>query len=71
MISYEKKIKALIKYNEKNSAKSLFQLESPTYYLDHFSIVILQKNTLTLSCMMLKNGQTYFKNLAVYTPQDF
>ena len=26
---------------------------------------------LTLSCTMLKNGQTYFKNLAVFTPQDF
>ena len=26
---------------------------------------------LTLSCMMLKNGQTYFKNLVVFTPQDF
>ena len=26
---------------------------------------------LTLSFIMLKNGQTYFKNLAVFTPQDF
>ena len=26
---------------------------------------------LTLYCIMLKNGQTYFKNLAVFTPQDF
>ena len=25
----------------------------------------------TLLCMMLKNGQAYFKNLAVFTPQDF
>ena len=25
----------------------------------------------TLSYIMLKNGQTYFKNLAVFTPQDF
>ena len=25
----------------------------------------------TLSCKMLKNGQTYFKNLAVKAPQDF
>ena len=25
----------------------------------------------TLSCMMLKNGQAYFKNLAVWKPQDF
>ena len=26
---------------------------------------------LTLYFIMLKNGQTYFKNLAVWTPQDF
>ena len=26
---------------------------------------------LTLYCIMLKNGQTHFKNLAVFTPQDF
>ena len=26
---------------------------------------------LTLYFIMLKNGQTYFKNLAVFTPQDF
>ena len=26
---------------------------------------------LTLSCITIKNGQTYFKYLAVYTPQDF
>ena len=26
---------------------------------------------LTLYCIMLENGQTYFKNLAVFTPQDF
>ena len=26
---------------------------------------------LTLSCKMLKNDQTYFKNLAVFPPQDF
>ena len=26
---------------------------------------------LILSCIMLKNGQTYFKNLVVWKPQDF
>ena len=26
---------------------------------------------LTPSCMMLKNGQSHFKNLALFTPQDF
>ena len=29
------------------------------------------KCSLTLSCIMLQNSQTYFKNLAVFTPQDF
>ena len=27
-------------------------------------------NCLTLYFIVLKNGQTYFKNLAVFTPQD-
>ena len=31
----------------------------------------LQFCHLTLSCIMLINGQTYFKNLAIFTPQDF
>ena len=31
----------------------------------------LKQDILTLYCIMLKNGQTYFKNLAVFTPQDF
>ena len=26
---------------------------------------------LTFSCIMLNNGQAYYKNLAVFTPQDF
>ena len=26
---------------------------------------------LTLPCIMLKNGQTYFKNLAVFKTKDF
>ena len=29
------------------------------------------KSPLTLYFIMLKNGQAYFKNLAVFTPQDF
>ena len=29
------------------------------------------KEKLTLYCIILRNGQTYFKNLAVFTPQDF
>ena len=31
----------------------------------------LKQDILTLCCIMLKNGQIYFKNLAVFTPQDF
>ena len=30
-----------------------------------------QISNFNLYFMMLKNGQTYFKNLAVFTPQDF
>ena len=29
------------------------------------------KKSLTFSCFNFKNGQTYFKNLAMFTPQDF
>ena len=47
-----KHIKAFIKYNKKtvkpfsyalHRFQHLFQFESPSYYLDHFSVVILQK----------------------------
>ena len=36
-----------------------------------FTFKEIIKFTLTLYFTMLKNGQTYFKNLAVFTPQDF
>ena len=36
-----------------------------------FSLSCILKKCLTLSCIMLHNGQTYFKNLAWWTPQDF
>ena len=29
------------------------------------------RTTLIFSCLMLKNGQTYFKSLVVWKPQDF
>ena len=32
---------------------------------------IMVLNMLTLSCIMMKKGQTYFKNLAVFTSHDF
>ena len=35
------------------------------------NIVLKERSNLTLSCIMLKNGQTYFKNITVFTPQDF
>ena len=31
----------------------------------------IYKNALTFSCIMLKNGQTYFNNLVMFTPQHF
>ena len=33
--------------------------------------VTLKMFGLVLSCIKLRNGQTYFKNLAVFTTQDF
>ena len=39
------------------------------FNIKHFAMVEILM--LTLYCIMLKNGQTYFKNLAVFTPQDF
>ena len=38
-----------------------------SYVLVSASICILS----TLSCILLLNGQTYFKNLAMFKPQDF
>ena len=35
------------------------------------SKTIPESYLLTLYFIMLQNGQTYFKNLAVFTPQDF
>ena len=40
-------------------------------YLSKWIRYQLRKNHLTLYFIMLKNGQTYLKNLAVRTPQDF
>ena len=38
------------------------------YYAANNALV---RNGLTLLCKMSKNGQTYFKNLVVLSPQDF
>ena len=37
----------------------------------HFLDIEIHPDGLTLYFTMLKNGQTYLKNLAVFTPQDF
>ena len=38
---------------------------------DLAAYLLTQSSNLILSSIMLKNGQTYSKNLAVFTPQDF
>ena len=40
-------------------------------YIIYPEIYVIFTIPLTLYFIMLKNGQTYFKNLAVFTPQDF
>ena len=39
--------------------------------VNDFCPLTIAAKLLTLSCIMLWNGQTYFKNPAVFTPQDF
>ena len=36
-----------------------------------YIVSVVFTETLTLYFIILKNGQTYFKNLAVFTPEDF
>ena len=48
-----------------NKLDKVFHINIPDY------IYTIFKMYLTLFFIMLKNGQTYFKNLAVFTPQDF
>ena len=63
----------LLKKNSKPTF--LILLAQPKYFstkiLIFNKIYAYGKISLTLNCIMLKNGQTYFKNLAVFTPQDF
>ena len=40
-------------------------------YIIYPEIYVIFTILLTLYFIMLKNGQTYFKNIAVFTPQDF
>ena len=39
--------------------------------VDYKLLLYADDTCLTLSCIMLQKGQTYFKNLAVRTQQDF
>ena len=54
----------------KNASMFYKTCNSPTQTFSIFTEIML-RIYLTLYCIMLKNGQTYFKNLAVFTPQDF
>ena len=57
----------------KNTILVLFQC--PNYLNKRFNLLnnleSVEENKLTFYCIMLKNGQTYFKNLAAFTLQDF
>ena len=56
----------------KNSAKTSHKVKVGTLIVHTIHLLGMKEQlTLTLYCIMLKNGQTYFKNLAVFTPQDF
>ena len=38
--------------------------------MSYLEIICKMQELLAISRVMLKNGQTYFRNLAVFTPQD-
>ena len=44
--------------------------EFSDHIVSRFKITKPKETPLTLSCIIFQNGQTYFKNLAVGTPQD-
>ena len=50
--------------------KNFFQI-SFYEYMSYLEMICKIQELLAISCVMLKNGQTYFKNLAVFIPQDF
>ena len=66
-----KVIKVICKNNNALSFMlNMFQVTNK--YTKTVSInVVLVFLLLTLSCIMLRNGQKHFKNLAMKTPQDF
>ena len=45
--------------------------EKFSFNIFHDTFQSHKKCYLTVLCILLKNGQTYFKNLVVFTPQDF
>ena len=55
-------IKLTLYYEQSNDHRN----DKNTFYYTDYA-----KTILTLSCIMLQNDQTYFKNLAIKTPQDF
>ena len=61
--------------NKKQLIKSLLQSLQILYIFCSNSYGLLFLNfdmvKLILSCIMLKNSQTYLNNLVVFTPQDF
>ena len=40
-------------------------------FMERYLVLIMQENRLTFSCKTLKNSQTNFINLALFTPQKF
>ena len=52
----------------KPNTKKCFEFSD--HIVSRFKITKPKETPLTLSCIIFQNGQTYFKNLAVGTPQD-
>ena len=72
-LAVESRGEASEKHLEFNLQNNISRINNSAYFLQ-LSIdygVFYYSNCLTLSCRMLKNAQTYFNNLAVWTPQDF
>ena len=65
MVTFKKKKK------KKNTKELEFLCMSLNFAHKIDAGTFLLQILLTLSCRMLKISQTYFKNLAVFTPQDF
>ena len=62
--------KNMFKVNIQVNGKNL-KIHTKNRILFFFSFGKMSSMVLTLCFIMLQNGQTYFKNLTVFTPQDF